>query len=220
MNEKTKTPIQDLFESWCSKKSYQIGMKKPFEQSRYVYATDSNKVIRCLIGDYYGKIQTPSANPPNAHGLFEKAPSSLSPLGIDFNELETLKSEDEFNKPKEVDCEECDGHGTVEWEYKGHERSFDCPECNGRGVISTKGRKKTGRKIFGEYDSIQIDGVLFNANLFMSLKDVFDLTQSSLLVETRVNYGIYFESGVFEGIIMGQMPNEKLNIIKSITLTP
>ena len=78
-----------------------------------------------------------------------------------------------------VECEECDGSGTVYWEYTDnhgntHERLMDCPICNGEGEIEPCKTKKTGKKIIAEDTVVEVGFAHVFANRLQLLKTAME----------------------------------------------
>ena len=79
----------------------------------------------------------------------------------------------ETEKYDSEDCKECDGTGSVEWEYldkKGntHYKDFDCPSCDGFGFFKRNIRKC----IEPEYDAvIELDGFVINNSHIKAIID-------------------------------------------------
>ena len=84
-----------------------------------------------------------------------------------------------------VECEECDGSGTVYWEYTDnhlntHERLMDCPICNGEGEIEPCKTKKTGKKIIEEDTVVEVG----NAHIFANRLQLLKIAMEFLNVDT------------------------------------
>lgn len=79
----------------------------------------------------------------------------------------------ETEKYDSEDCKECDGTGSVVWEYldkKGntHYKDFDCPSCDGFGFFKRNIRKC----IEPEYDAvIELDGFVINNSHIKAIID-------------------------------------------------
>jgi hypothetical protein len=84
-----------------------------------------------------------------------------------------------------VKCEECDGSGTVYWEYTDshlntHERLMDCPICDGEGEIEPCKTKKTGKKIIEEDTVVEVG----NAHIFANRLQLLKIAMEFLNVDT------------------------------------
>lgn len=68
-------------------------------------------------------------------------------------------------------CEECNGIGEVQWEYRDlrnryHSNDFRCPICGGDGKKDLP-KKPTGRMVLPDDAKFKVKGVFFNANRVM-----------------------------------------------------
>ena len=89
-----------------------------------------------------------------------------------------------------VECEECDGSGTVYWEYTDnhgntHERLMDCPICNGEGEIEPCKTKKTGKKIIAEDTVVEVRNAHFFANQLRLLKTAMEYLNADTVKMTH-----------------------------------
>ncbi len=105
----------------------------------------------------------------------------------------------------QIDCEECDGYGVVEYTYEAkdgtsHEINGDCPECNGRGSWD----KKTGNKVRNTKDTlICINHFNFEPNLFGKIVNVPNCPETIELMAK--DHKLYFRAGELDGVLMGIM---------------
>lgn len=145
----------------------------PLLKDDKVFATDFRKVIyinaEVCQGEYERTEMFDLRFPPVEQELnipllsLQKAYDSLP------------KVEDEEYDQEE--CNECDGTGSVEWEYvdkngKTHHQDFDCPACNGRGFF-----KRNVRKCYKpEYNAIiKLDGFFINNQYIKAIIDALFL---------------------------------------------
>ena len=78
-----------------------------------------------------------------------------------------------------VECEDCNGSGSVTWKYMDihghtHEHESDCPVCDGTGEIEPERTKKTGKQITDEDAVIKIGNAYFRARVISKLKFALD----------------------------------------------
>lgn len=78
-----------------------------------------------------------------------------------------------------VPCDECDGDGSVEFEYTSKcgrmfTRYCDCPICDGTGKICDAVYKETGRTHPKQFERVSINGVLFDAYRLYILTELCD----------------------------------------------
>lgn len=145
----------------------------PLLKDDKVFATDCKKVIyinaEVCQGEYERTEMFDIRFPPVEQELnipllsLQKAYDSLP------------KVEDEEYDQEE--CNECDGTGSVEWEYldkngKTHYKDCDCPACNGRGYL-----KRNVRKCYKpEYNAIiKLDGFFINNQYIKAIIDALFL---------------------------------------------
>lgn len=145
----------------------------PLLKENKVFASDGLKAIyinaEVCLGEYE---RTEMYNP--------KLPPVKQELNIPLLSLQKAydslpKVEDEEYDQEE--CNECNGTGSVEWEYtdkngKTHHQDFDCPSCDGWGFL-----KRNIRKCYEpEYDAIiELDGFFINNQHIKAIIDALFL---------------------------------------------
>lgn len=140
---------RELFELFCDKEHYNKKSHEPFLNVVYneVWATDGYMVVAVkpeLVSGRYRENRLPMNTP------FGKACDRTVTLKAIKDALAKLPMVEE-EEIEDVDCDECDGSGEVEYEYvdKGgvtHEVTADCPICFGTGYVDGA-PKKTGEMI-------------------------------------------------------------------------
>lgn len=157
---------QKLFKLFCSNE-YCIG--KPLFKDNKVFATNGKIAI-------YVNAEICQC----AYEKTERFNIELPPVEqeLEIPLLNLQKAYDSLPKVEQVeydmeDCNECDGTGTVEWEYidkKGdiHHKDFDCPACDGYSFL-----KRNIRKVYGPDKSavIKLDGFFL---LHKQIKAIID----------------------------------------------
>ena len=140
---------------------------KPFYRDGFVMATDLAIMVRApynSLQGVYDKSEQPKRIPdfPQPNCDFELPLASI---------VKTIKSIPEVEEVRvhgiDAECDECDGHGTVEWVYEDsdgeeHRKDFDCPICDGRGKVKTK-------KYLREWRCIKINDTIFSVRTLMKL---------------------------------------------------
>lgn len=145
----------------------------PLLKDDKVFASDGHKAIyinaEVCLGEYE---RTEMYNP--------KLPPVKQELNIPLLSLQKAydflpKVEDE--EYDEEECNECNGTGSVEWEYtdkngKIHHQDFDCPACDGWGFF-----KRNIRKCYEpEYNAIiELDGFFINNQHIKAIIDALFL---------------------------------------------
>lgn len=145
----------------------------PLLKDDKVFATDFRKVIYINAEVCQGEYERTE--------MFDiKFPPVEQELNIPLLSLQKAydslpKVEDEEYDQEE--CTECDGTGSVEWEYtdkngKTHHQDFDCPACDGWGFL-----KQNVRKCYEpEYDAIiELDGFFINNQHIKAIIDALFL---------------------------------------------
>lgn len=136
----------------------------PYLKKGYVCATDAHILIRIkaemLIGKYK-EIQSCNISFPADNCDFIV---SLQDIETALSNIPQIEEEEKIGK--DIDCEECDGEGVVEWEYRckrGQDycREFECPVCEGSGYKQRAIYKKTGNMVPDKGYPIGIRKVVF-----------------------------------------------------------
>lgn len=97
---------------------------------------------------------------------------------ISFAEVEKaykkfkLVEEMQTESGESIECEECDGDGTVEYEYyarngRTYHYEHECPVCLGSGTVKESLQIPTGRKVLPKAAFYVFGGVTFNAHVIM-----------------------------------------------------
>lgn len=162
---------QKLLGLFCSKGSLSA---MPLLKDNKVFATDCHKAIyinaEVCQGEYEKTEKFDMKFPPVAE---QELNIPLLSLQKAYDSLPKLEDE-EYDME---DCDECDGIGSVVWEYTDnngntHYKEFDCPSCDGFGFF-----KRNIRKCYKpEWDAvIKLDGFFINNNHIKSIIDTLFL---------------------------------------------
>lgn len=217
-----------LFAMFCDPSSKSDRMVGPFlnEKTGTVWATNAHVLISVPPGKLSGEYPTNRLSPP---ALIDTHNTAARISIIALNEaLEGVKQEyEEVMVQKEVECEECDGSGEVEWEYidkhfSEHTDYFECPICNGTGLAQFPLYKRTGRMIPDHNERIKLGCGIFNAQDIQRLRDAMELldVESVLMVRNHdtelnkfvVNSDIYII--MMPVFVSGQKISAEVKIIK------
>jgi hypothetical protein len=164
----------ELLNKFCDKTHIKEILTEPFFNTNYneVWSSDGVVLIRInpkvLTNEYPKK----KLGFPKLEFPCEKT-ITIEALNKAFNSCPMV--DEEVVVEDAVECEECDGSGTVYWEYTDnhentHERLMDCPICNGEGEIEPCKTKKTGKKIIVEDTVIEVRNAHIFANRLLLLK--------------------------------------------------
>lgn len=146
----------------------------PLLKDDKVFASDCHKVIyinaEVCQGEYERTELFDMKFPPVAE---QELNIPLLSLQKAYDSLPKVEDE-EYD---EEECNECNGTGSVEWEYtdkngKTHHQDFDCPACDGWGFF-----KRNIRKCYEpEYDAIiELDGFFINNQHIKAIIDALFL---------------------------------------------
>lgn len=176
---------KDLFDLFIDKDNdFRPVLKEPYLKDGYVHAADGYKLIRIKADTLYGEY-TPTEK------MKLRWPDENCDYLITAKEIEKAiasipQVKEEIEIGRNIKCPECNGDGTVFWEYtdknlKTHEVEFDCPICGGDGYLERTYLKKTGRMIpdrtasigFGT-SNLRVDKVevLFKAMKIIGVEEV------------------------------------------------
>lgn len=103
-----------------------------------------------------------------------------------------------------ADCPECDGHGTVEYEYRDrwgnlHYQQCTCPECEGSGKRADFELVETGRMILPDDSTFQLKDQIVSAEILWKVVTALRLMGfNSMRLKSQQNHGNLFE--VCDGI--------------------
>lgn len=157
--------IDELLLLFVSTDEMRPKFMKPWREHDYVFASETHIIIR--INGNLTETEYPAYDTPETNRLF---PAGAPDGTVLFSDLEAVLAkapmEDEMDgEDEEIKCEECDGEGTVTWDYKTWSREFDCPACNGRGYTGIRKAKPTGRKIIDSRAGVMVGPLKFSAFL-------------------------------------------------------
>lgn len=145
----------------------------PLLKDDKVFATDFRKVIYINAEVCQGEYERTEMYNIKFPPVEQELNIPLLSLQKAYDSLPKIKDE-EYD---EEECTECDGTGSVEWEYldkngKTHHQDFDCPICNGRGFF-----KRNVRKCYKpEYNAIiKLDGFFINNQYIKAIIDALFL---------------------------------------------
>lgn len=142
---------QELLSLFYDKENFiNSDVTAPYLKNGYVCATEAHILIRIkaeTLNGEYKEIQSCNIDWPADNCNFIV---SLQDIETALSNIPQIEEEEKIGK--DIDCEECDGEGVVEWEYqvkagKYHYAEHDCPNCGGSGYESRARYKKTGRMI-------------------------------------------------------------------------
>lgn len=164
----------ELLDKFCDKTHIKEILTEPFFNTNYneVWSTDGYVFIginpEILAKEYpKGELSFPKLEFPCEKTI------TIEALNKAFGSCPMI--DEEVVVEDAVECEECNGSGTVYWEYTDnhgntHDRLMDCPICNGEGEIEPCKTKKTGKKIIAVDTVVEVGIAHFFANRLQLLK--------------------------------------------------
>lgn len=179
----------------------------PLLKEHQVFAADRHKAIYInaeVCQREYEKTELFNIKIPPVEQELNIPLSSLQKAYDFLPKVETEKYDSE-------DCKECDGTGSVEWEYqdkKGntHYKDFDCPSCDGFGFFKRNIRKC----IEPEYDAvIELDGFFINNSHIKAIIDALLLLGKdhiTLLSKAKKDSKVYAYFRIDENITIVVTP--------------
>ena len=169
----------------------------PYLKDGYVCATDNNKIIRIKADALNGEYE------PTDRMNLEWPNESCDYIITDKDLEKALASipqvEEEIEIGEDVKCPECDGTGTVYWEYddrnfKSYRREFDCPVCDGSGYVEEAQVKKTGKMIPDPTAAVGIaNGTLRIGNIQTLLEAMKIIGTAEIHLVAQVDYKNLFK---------------------------
>lgn len=110
----------------------------------------------------------------------------------------------------ELDCDECNGSGSVTWTYNEYEKDDDCPLCEGHGYF----RHPTDKTQINEDSLFKIGVAVYRVGVIEKLIQVAELAgyDSIYLVNQGEKDAAIFEIGEIEMLIMPMQTEEKTTI--------
>lgn len=217
-----ETIYQELLTMFCGDDELRPKLLKPFFDGEDVCSSDTHSLIR-IKKDKCGLADVPVG--------YKRLPVKYLdvPLRLEVEwivkALLACKMEDETVEiSPAVPCLECDGDGTVEWEYSGcdcthYTKYDDCPVCKGSGNLKDAVVRKTGRKMPIVYaDSISINDVTFDAYRLFYLVEACNLLGVETIKVTALNFQEPMAIQLNDDVEFILMPMIHERVVANITL--
>ncbi len=149
----TKIDYKALFQMFVSDDEDHPVICRPFKRNGAYYATDLCSMI--ILPVEKAELDIPEY--PDSVSAEKIIPKERTcEISISIADLERQLIPDWIDETvrigKDIECEDCNGDGHVEWEYSAnggrtHYMKEDCPVCSGCGYSEESHTKPTGRKI-------------------------------------------------------------------------
>jgi hypothetical protein len=176
--------FEKMVRKFSSNDGFRNNIAKPIcYPSGWVASTNSHKLIWFHDPEFVNKeniLNYEKGEGANAQSIIEKYSNiydgNAEPLGkiklIDIKSVfDEIQKEPEYEN-KYKDCNQCDGHGTVECDCCGHEN--ECDECDGEGTVVC-GEEETGYYKFPTDHYFQIGDNHFSLHEFDEVLEYFEL---------------------------------------------
>ncbi len=219
MSEKTIKSIDELLQMFVSTDEVRPKFLKPWRERDKVFASETHILIR--VNGYMTSADYPEYNNDNTNRLIPTGvPNGILSSATLENAISYAPLVDEMEeRGYDIVCKECDGTGTVEWDYKHWSKSFDCPVCDGTGYSEISHVEATGRKVIDPEAAIKIGLTCFRV---VYLKQILEAMKYCGCKEAAITFGGRTGATRFNltdeiGIIL--MPAILGNAYKTITLS-
>lgn len=186
MSENTIKSIDELLQMFVSTDEDRAKFMKPWRERNQVFATETHILIR--VNGYLTTADYPQYNSDNTNKLFPTGTPNgiLTALTLE-NAISYAPLIDEMiTVGEDVECRECDGTGSVDWEYRHWIEPFDCPVCNGSGYMSRVKSEPSGRKVINPEATVRLGLLSFRASF---LKLLLEAMRYCDCAECTVTFG-------------------------------
>lgn len=179
--------VDELLKKFVSADDIRPKFMSPWRAADKIYASETHILIRIPAH----LTSTPYPQYPDDHSdkLFPEAiPNGIISLTSLSEALKEAPLIDEtITVGEDIACDECNGTGEVEWDYKTWSKIFDCPVCDGSGYKDCERQEPTGRKIIYPFASIRIGQVCFKATFIKLLLETMKLCSCDYTTVTLVS---------------------------------
>lgn len=182
----------------------------PFVIDEKVYASDFNSLVffnkeKCSEYETL-KLNVSGVIPKEINQSFIIKVSELKEAFIKIPLIEGYEI-----KGEDIECEDCNGDGEVDWEYKNHTKQYECPVCDGDGKSFIAPRVKNG--IFKHESGYYVDilNTRFASKYLQKLIDVCEIleeTEIELISQTEKSKANLFRIKDVKIVIMPIMFSE------------
>jgi len=223
----TDEVYEKILKSFCANDSKaREWMREPFSINERTYATDSYLMVSVesyLTGkEFIGNCEDSKKMICESNMCVEPNIIGLMIEVDELNELLKKSTEDEsLLKGKKTECLECDGYGTVTWEYNGHDKQDNCPVCEGDGVLSIAKARKEGMTCSEQHLHIDFGDSRYSTFNIKRLIDVANLLQENeiyLIHQTTANKAGLFTVGKCRILVMPIFQKKSDVVIKKYDL--
>jgi len=190
--KKTEIDYEKVFQLFVGNDDYNEKFKKPFRYNGYYYATDGCSLIFMPIAvkpslKYSNGILNQKNIIPDDIICYNRVANTIKctmKVEIKVSELEKKLVPTMINeKIKKSDiCPECEGSGTVDYDYKGSTIEGDCPKCKGTGKCDKE--VETENMIVNREQKYKMHDVYFRYYLLNRLVEACNLMNVKTIYKT------------------------------------
>lgn len=204
---------EKLFNLFVGKDDVRPELNQPFKKGGKYCATDAHSLI--FISEEKANLNFPEQDKPSIETVIPKEDTCYIEIKVSEIESQLIPDMiDEEIEGEEIECDECEGEGEVEWSFGIYDRMDDCPACGGSGTIQESRTKKTGNKIPNELKGFEMLGVGFRYKELRRLLDAAKIIEAETIIKTNgeINTANLFTVGDFKILVMPCLYNDFNNI--------
>jgi len=190
---------------FCGKRDTRHWMAEPMNIDGKTFATNGFSLM--AIPQEAGHKDCPESIQKGIRNILDQiAGADFQPMPVlDFPPKSVCVACDGKGKASVVECEECEGHGVIEYNTCCHDYEWSCKSCDGEGEKTTAGGNESCPKcrgrgsVFERSAIVEIDGMSVNPSLILLISDEPGL-EVAVVKETRM---LVFRTRNACGAIMG-----------------
>lgn len=191
---KTNFDEKRLFDLFVNRDDLTIPLitMKSYRRDGCVYGTNCQKLIKVKKDILSGEYET--TNEMKIEFPMQNCDYTVTESDLRKVLSEIPQEEETETVGQNIKCPECDGDGTVWWEYRDkkfetHEAEHDCPICDGSGYVEKEKTRKTGRMIPSPIQIIKVGKNNIMSGYLLTLLDAMNIIRVSevrLVCQTEV----------------------------------
>lgn len=204
-------------------KDFPAKFTRPFLNEYYapqVWATNCQILIvvrkDCLTGEYpKGKAEIRGLEERNFYSVVTK-----QALQDALGKCEQVEEEVVTGKYKH--CDECCGHGEVEWKYMDkhgntHYEYHDCPACDGTGYSEEPVKRKTCKMIANPENYVRIDAMaakVSEVQIVIKAMELLGIDEIYHYVNANIKPNLFIIDNDIKLIWMGRACDDDMELVK------
>lgn len=220
-----KEDFAKLFQLFVSNNDYRVTLHYPFKQKKYIVASDGYTAIRISEDNLNVELPYTQEEKPDINEVFklDKNVDILIDLCLLEDKLTPVLIDEIINVEDVQKCQDCDGRGTVTYEYSSYSNGnfdieLDCPVCDSDGKIATNKKVSTGKMVTDQDYPYEINGSIFKYVFLKRLIDsckIIGCDKISLVYSAKMKASLFI-CGNFEILIMPLVSSSEKKTIKII----